>query len=623
MSRRLAFFVLALTAACSSSSIEGQDARTPDATAPDAASPDAAGLDAAGAPDGMPEPDAGEALDAGALDAGALDAGAADALPGDATLPPIIHTFTATPAFLPRGGGTVTLGWSVEDADRVTITPGVGQVTGRTSAEAVITSSTTFTLTAENEGGTVTATATVIAGALFVDPAAGSDANPGTRALPLRTLAAAAAQALRGDTIHLLDGTHVIQFVRIPEGVHLRAVNTGVPRVQLGTGNGALVLGGNNTVHGLHINSAGAFGFFQITQGTLRIEELHYTAPSGNYALVSASGSAIVDLIAPSDGEWCRTQCNTPFAVAVDDAQVNVHGGRISGFSGTSSLFQGHDRGRLSLTGVTIEDGQVSGAVIILGNTSLRVNQGGLSLIRSTIRNAVSNAAARAIEVGFGSGSLLISDSIISDNQGHGIVFDSSSVNYSPLTHSATITGSRLERNRIGIQLGLAARARLFLEDTVIAENRSHGIECRFTATGCFIRMSGGAVSGNLGRGLDTVNEANKTNDVRLRGVTITANALHGLYLAGLAGSRWDLGTASDPGGNTIRDNGGTADPGLFTSDTNDVIWAVGNIWIPLEQGSDAMGRYVPALGEDDVEVAGPVGAGRNYRLPAGAELRL
>lgn len=85
---------------------------------------------------------------------------------------PTINSFTASPASLPAGGGSVTLSWDVKDATTVSIDGGVGEVTGTSKAVAV-TSNKTFTLTATNASGATTQTTSVSVGA-------GADTTPPT-----------------------------------------------------------------------------------------------------------------------------------------------------------------------------------------------------------------------------------------------------------------------------------------------------------------------------------------------------------------------------------------------------------------------------------------------------------
>jgi hypothetical protein len=73
---------------------------------------------------------------------------------------PQIGAFTASPNTLPPGGGKVRFEWNVGGADKVSIAPNIGIVTG-SSLEINVPSSTTYTLTATSAGGSDTKTATV------------------------------------------------------------------------------------------------------------------------------------------------------------------------------------------------------------------------------------------------------------------------------------------------------------------------------------------------------------------------------------------------------------------------------------------------------------------------------
>ena len=73
--------------------------------------------------------------------------------------PPTISSFTASPTTIDSGQSS-TLKWSTANADSLSISPGVGKVTG-TSVSVSPTSTTTYTLTAKNTAKSVTATAKV------------------------------------------------------------------------------------------------------------------------------------------------------------------------------------------------------------------------------------------------------------------------------------------------------------------------------------------------------------------------------------------------------------------------------------------------------------------------------
>ncbi len=93
--------------------------------------------------------------------------------------PPVVTSFTATPSAVPPGS-PVVLAWVVSGAATVQIDPAVGAVTGAT-ATVNPTTTTTYVLTASNDGGTVTATAKVIvASNAYITAGNGKQSAPGT-----------------------------------------------------------------------------------------------------------------------------------------------------------------------------------------------------------------------------------------------------------------------------------------------------------------------------------------------------------------------------------------------------------------------------------------------------------
>ncbi len=69
--------------------------------------------------------------------------------------PPIIHSFTATPASLPVGGGPTRLSWDVSGASTLTLQGGSVTPADKGSQSVTVTASQTFTLTARNSTGSV------------------------------------------------------------------------------------------------------------------------------------------------------------------------------------------------------------------------------------------------------------------------------------------------------------------------------------------------------------------------------------------------------------------------------------------------------------------------------------
>lgn len=92
----------------------------------------------------------------GVLLAGCPMGGGGDSLPE-------VHSFTVTPASLPAGGGVVELRWDVSGASTLSVSGGVGSVSpsDRGSKTLSVEGSRTYTLTATNATGSVTADTSV------------------------------------------------------------------------------------------------------------------------------------------------------------------------------------------------------------------------------------------------------------------------------------------------------------------------------------------------------------------------------------------------------------------------------------------------------------------------------
>lgn len=97
--------------------------------------------------------------------------------------PPVVNSFSASPSYI-KPGETATLTWTVSDVlERnvtVTISPGIGSVPASGSYVVSPTSTTTYTLTATNEDGTVTASTTVTVAAPVATSDTGSSSAIGT-----------------------------------------------------------------------------------------------------------------------------------------------------------------------------------------------------------------------------------------------------------------------------------------------------------------------------------------------------------------------------------------------------------------------------------------------------------
>jgi hypothetical protein len=89
---------------------------------------------------------------------------------------PVIQTFQADPGSIERGG-TATLRWTVSNATRLTLEPGLGSQRSQGETSVSPQQTTTYTLTAEGPGGSVYNTATVRVAAA-APPSIGFEVDP-------------------------------------------------------------------------------------------------------------------------------------------------------------------------------------------------------------------------------------------------------------------------------------------------------------------------------------------------------------------------------------------------------------------------------------------------------------
>jgi hypothetical protein len=199
-----------------------------------------------------------------------------------------------------------------------------------------------------------------------------------------------------------------------------------------------------------------------------------------------------------------------------------------------------------------------------------------------------------------------------------------------------SLTNSTLSGNSIGIYIDGFSSASVVGAGLFIDENQLGGIRAVGSLT---LDVAGGSFSRN---GFSTVGPlfggmtvGTGGNHVKLRGVSIVDNKSplasaatagnSGLTLAGDSTSTFDLGTAADPGGNTITGNNtSTSTTGIDVKVNAAVtVAAVGNTFEPNLQGADALGHFAlgaPPCGPTTCEVT--TGSGANYRVTSG-RLRL
>ncbi len=119
---------------------------------------------------------------------------------------PRCESFTATPSSLPYGGGNVSLAWTTTNATNVSISPIIGNVSINGSTSTVLTTSTTFTLTAgdaTNSKNTCVVTVPVEPQPPVIPPVTTSSGGGGGSSNPSCELSASDTKIKKGESIKL------------------------------------------------------------------------------------------------------------------------------------------------------------------------------------------------------------------------------------------------------------------------------------------------------------------------------------------------------------------------------------------------------------------------------------
>jgi hypothetical protein len=541
-----------------------------------------------------------------------------------AALPaPTITSFSATPASLPTGGGSVTLSWVTTDAANLSIDNGVGVVTG-TSAVVNVTANTTFTLTATNATGMVTQTtgvsvAVASSGTLYVDAATGADTNPCTQAAPCKSLTKAMAGSPAGATFLLADGLYTPDTeggggINIPDGATLQAIHPGAATLATLATN----VIGSATLNGIVIDRKGTgFGCGGINAGsstgapTLTLIGVfsnctNWLSLTGKVKATMTPGAlpggAYTTGLPAGATQWART--NGASELLIQGGMLDGHGSgnaypqaALLGAGGTSTL---------TLDAVTVRNWPQAALSAEGGNIVLRNG----TQVDTVGKAGVACNTGSAMLVGGQSGRLTMDHATLSNAAGAGVCvlnnFSTSLNNSLQLTQSTiTQSGGAAIQNESTQGVGAVITA-----DGANLTNNAYGIFWTGrTGTSFDLRnstVSGSTVAGGIGIYIYFA----ESSSLKLRGSTVSGNAQYGVEIDGNLAA--DLGSQIDPGNNTFT---GNALAGLRSmAATGQFVDAVGNTWLANQQGADANGHYSIAPLYAPVPKVGPA-SGLNFKI--------
>jgi hypothetical protein len=451
----------------------------------------------------------------------------------------------------------------------------------------------------------------------YVNADTGDDQNAGTSEAPFKTVQRAfeavgenglvwlQPSTFTAETEGLIGPENIYAGRTVPVNTLLRATDEGVSlgmTLQFPAGGG---------LEGVDLNVT-EVGRVLVSGGTVNLRALTWVRSGGGGLAqgleVTASGRVTLEPGDDPDHNYVGADALAGFAIVRDTAELTIEGGVVDGASGAGfgNLIDMAGESRLTLKDFTISNQSGAlvsgGAAVWMGGVLCTVliedsridlgnNAGGAACLVQD-DNSVGSPSAE-------NGSLTIRNSVLTQCRG-------SAVQLREGAPEVRIEGSELTGSggRFGIEAGqiggdsvkVVGRPLLTLVNTMIRGNYLGGIAMNgggtLSITGGSVDMNGG-VNGRGGIWL----EGALPFDVSLRDVSVTDNTgpagYAGMWLAGDATSTFDLGTAADPGNNTLTGNQPTQVSMRVAAGV--VVSAVGNTWTASAQGADADGHYTVA----------------------------
>lgn len=437
----------------------------------------------------------------------------------------------------------------------------------------------------------------------------GDDAAAGTIDAPFETLGHAASVAQAGDTIVFLDGSYAVGTVAavIPAGVNLMAENSGAATL-IGQNGSLLNLSGDTRIEGLRIqsyNRVAYFGAGATATGTVTLVDTTLVNCIIGLEL-SGTTSAVVDVA----DSFVLGNGGNAFVTLVDEASLDMTGGILQNY-GDGGIIRARYDSTVSLTGVQVLDG--TGSVLTLREDAV-----------ADLTDVTFATLGSALIEQYDSTELTISDSDLSLKPSATAYYSVSTVGLTPGS-SLTITDSSLRGGNTAIRGDIYET--MTITNVQFTDLSFGGMDISASgAGGGTIRITGSTFE-DLGTLALRIGQGNNLTDVKIRDSSFSCASPANwvcLSLAGGNASTLDLGTVSDPGGNTfLQSSGGTCTalrigyPAINTT-------AVGNTWTPNQQGADDQGKYnAPAGSGNKLQISTTNSTGRNYQLWSGGTLLL
>jgi Right handed beta helix region len=432
----------------------------------------------------------------------------------------------------------------------------------------------------------------------YVDAVAGLDGNPGTLALPFKTIGAAASHAGSGDTIRLLPGTwnSAVESgfggsgVTIPDGVAVRAVTPGTVTLA-----GVLIFAGGGSASDLRFQ--GGTPGIQASAGTLTLGNLRFLTDNDAGSL-QITGTAAVSLVPGAAADYGTVNA---FAVVSGGASLTVTGGKLTGIVWNSvdacpASFRTSANATLTLDGVTFDTNQV-GAIAASGVSKVFTKNG--TVIKNSSRPTAAAFCTAAVFAG-GAATVDIQGTQIINNPAPAIRVGGATAIPTIKVRSVSV----LNNNDYGIYAPSFARPPSVTLANSTFDNNANGGVILLSGTEALDVRTCTFIGNHVNQGLIDYYDGSLSPTIYVRGSTFTGNPDNqGVRIAGPSTGTYDFGTVADPGNNTFQNNNTTGLPQVYLAVGGmTLINAIGNTWMPNVGGADASGHYVPTGGNPYVE---------------------
>jgi hypothetical protein len=435
----------------------------------------------------------------------------------------------------------------------------------------------------------------------------GDDAAAGTIDAPFKTLARAATVAQAGDTIVFLDGSYTVGTTAvIPAGVNLMANTSGAVTL---TGTGTLLnLKGDIRIEGLKFQSYARVGYFSAgvaATGTVTLVDSTFTNCTIGLELTGSTS-----LVVSAAESFVLGNGGNAFAILSEEANLSMTGGILQNYN-AGGVIRASEESTVSLTDVQVLDG-TGIALAVTGDAIAQLSGVTFATLASALIDQRNNSE------------ITITDSDLSIKPAAATVYYCVS-NIVDGTGSLTISNSVLHACGTAIRGGIYET--MTITNVQFKDLTLGGMDLGYGGggKGGTIRITGSTFE-NLGYFALRIGSGGNLNDFKIRNSSFNCSSpanWNCLYFDGSNASVLDLGTLSDPGGNTfLQGNANQSAVRISFQAINTT--AVGNTWTPNVQAADAQGKYnAPEGAGQKLLISTPVATGRNYQLPYGGTLLL